>query len=321
MKKHDVSVVIPTWNRKDDLKRTLKSVFSQSFKPKEVIVVDNGSKDGSVEMVKKQFKKVILIENSLNRGTSFAKNQGIKKATGYYVLFCDSDIEMVHKNVIKNMIGLMDSHPKIGALGGEAYKTENGVETKKKDVTINCETSTIIMPKKEYHLEECGYVATCNCMMRRDLLLKLRGFDSAIIYAGEDKELGIKVAKQGLKNIIDSSCLVYHYISQSTKHRNFYGFNKNRIRIVIKNYGFFRIITLPLLDIISVFDPKKFSDMKSSKVDIAKWAGEKKKSKIRNILSIGLKYAVSLIAAYAWNIVHLPQTLVIRFKKVNYLEN
>lgn len=56
MKKHDISVVIPTWNRKDDLKRTLKSIFSQSFKPKEVIVVDNGSRDGSVEMVKKNLR-------------------------------------------------------------------------------------------------------------------------------------------------------------------------------------------------------------------------------------------------------------------------
>lgn len=321
MKKHDVSVVIPTWNRKDDLKRTLKSVFSQSLKPKEVIVVDNGSKDGSVEMVKKEFNKVILIENSSNLGTSLAKNQGIRKATGYYVLFCDSDIEMVHKDVIKNMAGIMDKHTEIGALGGEAYKTSNGVETKKKEITINCETSTAIMPKKEYHLEECGYVATCNCMMARNLLLKLGGFDSSIIYAGEDKEMGIKVAKQGLKNAVDSSCLVYHYISQSTKHRNFYVFNKNRIRIVIKNYGFFRIIGLPFLDIITAFDPKKFSDMKTSKVDIAKWAGEKKKNAFVNMLSIGTKYAFSLLAAYAWNILHLPQTLIIRFKKVNYLEN
>lgn len=321
MKKHDISVVIPTWNRKDDLKRTLKSIFSQSFKPKEVIVVDNGSRDGSVEMVKKEFKAVKLITNPCNKGTSFAKNQGIKASSGYYMLFCDSDIEMAHKNVIKNMAGIMDKYPGIGSLGGEAYKTENGVETKKKEITINCETSTVIMPKKKYYLESCGYVATCNCMIKRDLLLKLGGFDSSIIYAGEDKELGIKVAKQGLKNVVDSRCLVYHYISQSTKHRNFYAFNKNRIKIVVKNYGFLKIIGLPLLDIISAFDPKKFSDLNTKKVDIVKWGAETKgNSKIVNTAKIAGKYAFSLVLAYAWNIWHLPLTLYERFSKKNYLE-
>ena len=72
------------------------------------------------------------------------------------MLFCDSDIEMAHKNVIKNMAGIMDKYPGIGSLGGEAYKTENGVETKKKEITINCETSTVIMPKKNITLRAAG---------------------------------------------------------------------------------------------------------------------------------------------------------------------
>ncbi|MDI6738343.1 MAG: glycosyltransferase family 2 protein [Nanoarchaeota archaeon] len=309
-----VSVIIPAWNRKSDLNRTLKSVFSQSYSNFEVFVVDNGSTDGSVEMVKTSFKKVHLIENRTNLGTSVAKNQGIKASFGKYVLFCDSDIEFVHDNCIMQMVNLLEQHPDVGAIGGEAYKINGNVETKKKLITMNCETSTIIMDSGDYELEDAGYVATCNCMMPRGIVEQCGGFDSSIIYAGEDKEMGIKVKKRGLRNVVDSRCLAYHYISQSTGHRNFFGFNKNRIRIVIKNYGFAHIFLLPLLDIICAVDRKKFSDMKGKKVDIMKWAGK------GNMVSIGAKYAASLIAAYAWNIAHLPQTLIIRAKKINYLK-
>ncbi len=314
MKKHTVSVVIPTWNRKDDLKRALKSIYRQSLKPEEIIVIDNGSTDGSIEMLKKEFKRVMLIQNPCNKGTSVAKNQGIKASSGRYILFCDSDIEFMHRNCIKTMAGLLEKNNDIGAIGGEAYKAGGKVETKKKLITMNCETSTVIMDSNDYELEDAGYVATCNCMMPRTVVERCGGFDSAIIYAGEDKEMGIKVRKMGLRNVVDSRCLAYHYISQSTSHRNFYGFNKNRIRIVIKNYGLFHIVALPLLDIISAFSFKKISDMKGKKVDIVKWSGSE------GMASIALKYISSLIAAYAWNMAHLPQTLVIRFKKVNYLE-
>ncbi|MBU4348136.1 glycosyltransferase family 2 protein [Patescibacteria group bacterium] len=319
--KPKVSVIIPSWNRKEDLDITLKSIFSQNLKDLEVIVIDNGSTDGSSKMVGKKYPEVILIKNKKNKGVSIAKNQGIKRSQGEYILFCDSDIEMTHKNCISNMLEILEKNLKIGAIGGEAYIISGKIETKKKVITLNCETATYIMDNKHYQLEECGYVATCNCMMPKRLILKCGGFDSKIIYGGEDKEIGLKLKKMDYKCVIDSRCLAYHYISQSTKHRNFYALNKNRIRLAIKNYNFFHILALPILDIFFTLSPKKFKDLKKGSIDVTKYVKRAEEKKLlQKIFFIGKDYFWSLLKAYGWNIIHLPETIYIRLKKPNYLE-
>lgn len=319
-----VSVIIPSWNRKEDLRRTLNSVFPQDYNDFEVIVVDNGSTDGAAEMAEKEFPKVKLKKNPRNLGTSIAKNQGILMSSGSLILFLDNDIEMAHEKCISNMAKILTENNSIGALGGEAYKTENGVITKRKEITSNCETSTYIMDSNNYQLYECGYVATCNCMMRKSDLERCGGFDNKIIYAGEDKEMGYKLKKLGLKSVVDSRCLVYHYVSNKSRASNFYTFNKNRIRIFIKNYPVYQIPFLPILDLINMTSPKKFKELKENNRDITKWVSEKEgrvknSSLLSKIAIVGANFAYSLAKAYLWNIVFFPDTLLIRIKKRNNL--
>lgn len=111
----DLSIVIVSFNTKDFLKNCIQSIYDTakdfSF---EVVVVDNDSKDGSVELIEKEFKDVILIKNKENLGFSKANNIGIKKTTGNYVLFLNSDT-VVHENTLKEMIKFMETHEKVGA--------------------------------------------------------------------------------------------------------------------------------------------------------------------------------------------------------------
>ena len=82
-----VSIVIPNWNGKELLKKCLQSIKKSTlYKPFEVIVVENGSSDGSKEMLKKDFKWVKVVENKENKGVPFANNQGVKAApkSDYY---------------------------------------------------------------------------------------------------------------------------------------------------------------------------------------------------------------------------------------------
>ncbi len=320
-----VSVIIPSWDRKDDLKLALSSLGKQDYPDFEIIVVDNGSKDGSVELVEKEFPKVKLIKNPKNMGTSIAKNQGVAISTGSLVLFLDSDIEMTHDKCISNMVKIMSENLEIGALGGEAYKTPNGVITKRKEITPNCETSTYIMETDNYQLYECGYVATCNCMMRKSDLEKCNGFDNDIIYAGEDKEIGYKLRKLGLKSVVDSRCLVYHYVSQKSRASNFYAFHKNRIKIFIKNYPLYILPFLPILDIVEAASAKKIEELKQNNRDITKWVSEneqkvKKTNTLKKIAIVGTNYFWSLAKAYAWNAIFLPDTLLARIKNSNNIE-
>ena len=88
----NVSVIIPTYNRKNLLKRALHSVSSQTFVPQEIIVVDDGSSDGTKGWVLEKFPYVRYIYQD-NSGVSSARNAGIKEAKGSWIAFLDSDDE------------------------------------------------------------------------------------------------------------------------------------------------------------------------------------------------------------------------------------
>lgn len=320
-----VSVIIPSWDRKDDLRLALTSLMKQDYDNFEILVVDNGSRDGTIEMVEGYFPNVRLIKNPSNLGTSIAKNLGVAVSKGSLVLFLDSDIEMCHEKCISNMVRIMQDHPEIGALGGEAYKTSEGVITKRKEITPNCETATYIMDSRVYELYECGYIATCNCMMWKTVLGKCNGFDNEIIYAGEDKEIGYKLKKLGLKSVVDSRCLVYHYVSNTARASNFYAFHKNRIKIVLKNYPWYIVPFLPVMDIVQSFSSKKIGELKQNNRDITKWVSDKedkvqKTSMVRKIAIVGADYVWSLAKAYAWNTIFLPDTLLARIKNSDNIE-
>ena len=85
-----ISVIIPTWNRAGCLPAALDSVFAQSLKPHEVIVVDDGSTDNSRAIIRQRFSDVRYIYQQ-NRGVSSARNTGIGAAGGDWIALLDSD--------------------------------------------------------------------------------------------------------------------------------------------------------------------------------------------------------------------------------------
>lgn len=112
-----VSVVVVNWNTREMLKNCLQSVISETqLVSKEVIVIDNGSTDGSRELCRDQFPKVMLIENSTNIGFARAVNQGFERAKGEYILMLNSDTIILNKAIEKS-IAFADSRPDVGLIG------------------------------------------------------------------------------------------------------------------------------------------------------------------------------------------------------------
>ena len=103
----NVSVIIPTYNRKNLLKRALHSVSNQTFVPQEIIVVDDGSSDGTKDWVLEQFPDVRYIYQD-NSGVSSARNSGIKEAIGSWIAFLDSDDEWM-SNKLEQQKGIINS--------------------------------------------------------------------------------------------------------------------------------------------------------------------------------------------------------------------
>ncbi len=114
-----LSVIIVNYNVKYFLEQCLYSVSkaSQTFNYEtEIIVVDNNSVDGSVEMLNTKFPKVKLIVNKQNKGFATANNQAIKISKGEYILLLNPDT-VVEDTTFKKIIDFMDTHQEAGALG------------------------------------------------------------------------------------------------------------------------------------------------------------------------------------------------------------
>ena len=122
----DVSVIIVNYNTKDLIKKCIESVIRETKDIEyEIIVSDNGSSDGSIEIIKQFFPQVILLENGKNLGFGKANNKGLEIAKGKYIFYLNSDTILLN-NSIKYFFDYWEKnvHNKIGALGGVLLNDE-----------------------------------------------------------------------------------------------------------------------------------------------------------------------------------------------------
>ena len=105
-----LSIVIASCNGRDDLNRCLTSISAGSLSDAETIVVENGSSDGTREMLRNRYPNVTIIENSNNLGHCRAINQGLRYARGEYILVLDADTE-VSRDALNTLIGFFQTHP------------------------------------------------------------------------------------------------------------------------------------------------------------------------------------------------------------------
>ena len=100
-----VSVIVPVYNAKDYIIRCIDSILEQTFKDIELILIDDGSTDGS-ELICDRYKSnnTVKVIHQENRGVSSARNRGLEVATGTYVAFVDSD-DYLEKNMLQQMLG------------------------------------------------------------------------------------------------------------------------------------------------------------------------------------------------------------------------
>ena len=117
----DVAIIIVTFHTRDITCACLQSIYGYPHECEyEVIVIDNGSNDGSSEMIARQFSKVQLIVNRDNKGFAAANNQGMKIARGRYLLLLNSDTE-VNAETLKSTLDFADHNPDIAVIGCRAF--------------------------------------------------------------------------------------------------------------------------------------------------------------------------------------------------------
>ncbi len=120
----DLSIIIVSWNTRELLLRCVKSVVESDPEiSREMIVVDNGSWDGSIHEVEKAFPFVHLVGNEKNLGFAKAVNQGLRKASGRYILLLNPDTE-VKNGAIHELLSFMESHSRTGVAGAQLLNSD-----------------------------------------------------------------------------------------------------------------------------------------------------------------------------------------------------
>ena len=119
----EISIVIPNWNGMPYLEKCLNSLKNQDFSGYEVIVVDNGSTDGSVEFIRNHFPKTRVVSFDENKGFSRAVNAGIRRAKGRYILLLNNDV-IVDPDFLSEIMEVGQYEVGIGALNPVIYYME-----------------------------------------------------------------------------------------------------------------------------------------------------------------------------------------------------
>ncbi len=186
-----VSIVIPAYNAATYLPEVIQSVIDQSYRNWELLVIDDGSKDNTAEVVNefcKRDKRVRLISKE-NGGVSVARNLGAQLANGELVAFLDSDDLWLEDKLLTH-VNYMSSHPQVGVSFSRVELIESDGKTTNK-LTDNI-TDTI-QPQDLFYSNPT--VTTSNLVIRKSVFEDLHGFDESMQY-NEDIDLLFRLAIQ-----------------------------------------------------------------------------------------------------------------------------
>tara|TARA_B100001250_G_scaffold391632_1_gene392712 strand:+ start:263 stop:1099 length:837 start_codon:yes stop_codon:yes gene_type:complete len=180
-----VSVIIPTYNRKHTLSRAIESIISQTIKPLEIIIVDDGSDDGTREWIKQEYPFIQYL-NQNNSGVSASRNRGIFSANGNWIAFLDSDDEWIPEKLERQLSILRSDKEAVFCHTNEIW-IRNGTRVNQ-------------MKKHEkyggYIFEKCldmCRISPSSSIIKKEVFDHIGYFDESLIVC-EDYDLWLRIA-------------------------------------------------------------------------------------------------------------------------------
>jgi O-antigen biosynthesis protein len=234
-----VSIIIVNYNVRDFLHHALVSLQKAMKGIRgEIIVVDNASDDGSIEMVRRRFPAIHLIASKINLGFAKANNLGLKRAQGKFLLLINPDT-LVQEDTLRVMIKFFQENPDVGLAGCKVLNPDGTFQ-------LACRRSfprpwvafskmiglsalfpnsrllgrynlTYLSPDESYEIDA---VSGSFMMVRREAFKQVGGLDEEFFMYGEDLDWCYRIQRAGWKNYYVHSTQIIHYKGESTKRSN-----------------------------------------------------------------------------------------------------
>lgn len=234
-----LSVIIVNYNVKEYLQNLLYSLDKAAVGiPYEVIIVDNASDDGSVELIKEKFPSVKLIVNEKNLGFGKANNIGLALSKGEFILLINPDTIIQEDTLIK-MLSFFELNNQIGLAGCKILNPDGTLQLACRRSfpgpwTSFCKVTGLsnLFPDSRFFARynltyldenksyEVDAISGSFMMMRRNVYEKVGGFDEQFFMYGEDLDLCFRVQKAGYKNFYVHDTQIIHYKGESTRRSN-----------------------------------------------------------------------------------------------------
>lgn len=223
-----ISIVIPLYNKEQHILDTLECIQQQSFQNYEIIIVDDGSTDNSLKIVKEYKDPRIKIISQTNAGAAAARNRGVNEATSNHVAFMDAD-DRWENNYLETMVSLIELYPEAIIYGSNYKIIENGEENVLDFPGIIQEKGYL----SNYFISGKIYTPlwTSAVIVRKDAFLKLGGFPLECKVC-EDIDLWCRMAAIGKVAYINIPLAIYvrdssNMLSKSKDASYFFPFLKN----------------------------------------------------------------------------------------------
>ena len=252
----EVSVIIPNFNGKQYLKNCLDAMKRQVYRDFEVILVDNGSEDGSADYVREHYPEVRVLTLQENKGFCGGVNAGIRASKSPYVVLLNNDT-IAEKYFLKNLVSFMKEHPGTFSCQAKMLKLQ---DRDKIDDAGNyyCALGWAFAdgkgkPETRYNREKKIFSACAGAAIYDKRLLEKTGlFDEAHFAYLEDLDIGYRARLLGYENWFCPKARVYHVGSGTSGSRyNLFKVrysSRNNIYMIYKNMPLFQIIwNFPLL--------------------------------------------------------------------------
>ena len=238
---NDLVIVICNWNKRNDLIKCLDSVALATSSKTEVIVVDNASSDGSVEMLESyRVRPIRLIKNKENLGGTGGFNTGLREALSgnyKYVHLLDNDV-IVDENTFRNSYDLLENEPSIGAVGSKLYQLDAPKKLQEMGAQIDW-TSYQVKPLHSGipdstslpELVESDYVPACSVMIRMERIRNAGLMDQACFLYWDDIEWFDRIRQDGHRVVAYERSKAWHKmgVKKKTNTLGTYYFQRNRI--------------------------------------------------------------------------------------------